>query len=215
MLTIQKPGAVKRGAALLGLFIGAQASAQELSAIGPLDPSEPITYFIADGIDGSDFRDGDQDLALWALEAWERSAGGTLNFIPGPEETALVRVYFVPAGFGQYGEMRPFLIKGRRGAAVYIRPDFSALGPEIATMASRDPLFRDTIVYLTCLHELGHAIGLSHTSNYNDIMYAFGYGGDIPGFFGRYRDRLGARDDMRGHAGIGSGDLEQLNSLYR
>ena len=58
------------------------------------------------------------------------------------------------------------------------------------TRARLDALFRDTIVYLTCLHELGHALGLAHTADFADVMYFFGFGGDITEFFGRYRRTL-------------------------
>ena len=47
-----------------------------------------------------------------------------------------------------------------------------------------------------------------------DIMYFFGFGGDIPGFFGRYRDRLRAREDIAIVSGLSSGDLQQLHALY-
>ena len=146
--------------------------------------------------------------------AWERSANGTLRLEPGPESTALLRVYWVPASFGLYGEMRPLIVDGRHGAAVFIRPDTRALGEEIAQRASEDSLFRDTVVYLTCLHELGHAFGLNHTAEFADIMYYFGFGGDIPGFFGRYRDELRARNDIADVSGLSAGDLTQLRALY-
>jgi len=179
-----------------------------------LDTEVPVTYFISEGAAGSGYRDSDQELAIWALEAWERNSNGTLRFVPGPESTALLRVYWVPPGTGQYGEMRPLLVDGRRGAEVFIRPNTDALGQEIGQRARTDSLFRDTVVYLTCLHELGHALGLSHTSNYNDIMYFFGFGGDIPGFFERYRNQLQSRQDIVNLAGLSNGDLQRLEALY-
>jgi hypothetical protein len=111
--------------------------------------------------------------------------------------------------------MRSFFdVRGRRGAAVFIRPDTAALGDEIAARARLDALFRESIVYLTCLHELGHALGLGHTANFDDVMYFFGFGGDITEFFDRYRRTLEDRDDIRGSAGLSRGDLEQLAALY-
>ena len=188
--------------------------AQELPTLGPLDEEGRVTYFIAEGAAGSDYRAADLDLAGWALQAWERSAGGALKFEPGPESTALLRVYWVPASSGQYGEMRPLSVDGRRGAEVYIRPDTNAFGGEIAQRARLDALFRDTIVYLTCLHELGHALGLRHTADFRDVMYFFGFGGDIPLFFGRYRDELHSREDIADVSGLSAGDLAQLHELY-
>src|SRR5204863_2403796 len=84
---------------------------------------------------------------------------------------AVVRLYWAESNEGQYGEMRPLIVGGRRGAAVYIRPDTDSLGEDIARRARADALLRDSIVYLTCVHELGHALGLTHTSDFRDIMY--------------------------------------------
>ena len=212
-MTRSKPVAAWACSSLF-LTYGAPIEAQESDTLSRLDTEVPVTYFIAEGVAGSGYRDSDQELAIWALEAWERSANGTLRFVPGPESTALLRVYWVPADFGQYGEMRPLLVDGRRGAAVFIRPDTDALGEEIGQRARTDPLFRDTVVYLTCLHELGHALGLGHTSNYADIMYFFGFGGDIPGFFDRYRDQLQSRRDISTVTGLSVGDLSRLEALY-
>lgn len=191
------------------------ARGQMLAPLGPLDEGGTVTYFIATPSEDAQAKPGDAELAAWALESWERAAGGALKFVRAASESdALVRVYWVPAAGGQYGEMRPLDVRGRRGAAVYIRPDTTALGPDVAAAARLDALFRDTVVYLTCLHELGHALGLAHTAEFADVMYFFGFGGDIGEFFGRYRRTLEERGDIRGSPGLSPGDLAQLESLY-
>ena len=202
--------------AVMAASLGAspRAAAQELRPLGPLDAHGTVTYFVAAGPPSSRYVDADRDLATWALADWERAAHGKLHFVPGEEATALVRIYWVEPGGGQYGETRAIDVHGRRGAAVFVRPDTDALGPDIAKLARADPLFRDTIVYLTCVHELGHAVGLRHTATFADVMYFFGFGGDIPRFFKRYRDQLGERADIPHVSGLSTGDRAQLDALY-
>jgi hypothetical protein len=171
-----------------------------------------LTYFIADGAPGSGYLPSDRELALWALEAWTRNMEGSIRLEPTPEASALVRVYWVPANGDTYGETRPIEVNGRRGGAIYVRPDVSALGPEFAARAAADRLWRETIVYLTCLHELGHALGLSHTADERDVMYYFGYGGDIVEFFARYRRQLGNRSDIQLASGLSPSDIRLLRA---
>jgi hypothetical protein len=153
----------------------------------------------------------DSELARWALAAWERAAGGALHFVPASEETALLRLYWVDGQrAGGFGEMRPVLVGERFGAEVFVNTNMELLGPEIAAQASTDRLYRDTIVYLTCVHELGHGLGLEHTDVFDDIMYSFQYGGDIPGYFARYRRRLRTRADIAKQDGLSASDVANL-----
>jgi hypothetical protein len=199
------------GIAVTGAAAGGAGQVREPQ---PLDASQPIPYFIADGTGRAGFRATDRELAAWALAAWQRSAGTALRLDAAPESTAMVRLYWANPREGQYGEMRPLIVDGRNGAAVYIRPDMDGLGPEIAQRAATDDLLRDSIVYLTCLHELGHALGLAHTASFADIMYFFGYGGDIVEYFTRYRRQLRSRADIARVSGLSAADIKRLRTLY-
>lgn len=150
----------------------------------------------------------DEELARWALEAWQRAGQGALSFTPAPEQSrARLRVYWARGRQDVYGEARPIIVDGRTGAAIHVRP-------VIALAGGTDNLLRDAIVYLTCLHETGHAIGLPHTANFKDIMYSFGYGGDIREYFMRYRQKLESREQIRRESGMSPSDQKQLRSLY-
>lgn len=137
-----------------------------------------------------------------------------LRFEAASESRALVRLYWAEPSEGEYGEMQPLIVGGQRGAAVFIRPDVQSLGPDIARRVGVDALLRDSIVYLTCLHELGHALGLDHTRDFRDIMYYFGYGGNVAEYFRRYRAQLRSRNDIAAVSGLSDADVRRIKTMY-
>jgi hypothetical protein len=146
-------------------------------------------------------------LARWALSAWQAASGGKLQFIESKDKAhALLRIVWADQTDGLYGEAVPIMVDGHRGAQLNVR---------IADGGIKDALLRDTIVYLTCLHESGHALGLPHTAAFADIMYSFQYGGDIPEYFGRYRRKLTNREDIRKFSGISDADRTRLTEVLK
>ena len=144
----------------------------------------------------------DAQLAEWALKAWEAASGGALKLEKTDRvERAHIRVRWVDGRQGLYGQALPVVVDGQRGAEVYILPEVAA---------GADALLRDAIVYLTCLHETGHALGLPHTAAFADIMYSFQYGGDIGEYFGRYRRKLATRADIAKNSGMSASDQAKL-----
>ena len=137
---------------------------------------------------------GDPDLARWSFAAWESASKGRLHFIETKDrDAAQIQVVWASSASGLYGE-----VVGK------------VMNVSIPSEELKDPLLRDTIVYLTCLHESGHALGLSHTANFDDIMYNFQYGGDIPEYFGRYRRKLSTREDIKKNPGLSASDRARI-----
>src|SRR2546425_8002219 len=185
------------------------------SSLGVLDAGEPISFFVEEGKGVPGYRDTDRDLAIMAFAAWSRESGGKLRFTESKErDRSLIRLRWISPTEGLYGETQRVEVNGKPGAVVYVMPQVSVQGEPLASRAVQDNLFRDSIVYLTCVHELGHAVGLSHTRNFEDIMYYFGYGGDIFHYFIPYRNKIPSRGGIATQSGPSLSDVDVLRDQY-
>src|SRR5262249_13773884 len=138
---------------------------------------------------------GDDNLVERAMRTWSKASDGHLTLQRTLASLdAGIRVYFNGAG-GNYGETRPHVDQ----AGLLDAADVAIA----ADVPFADPMTKQIIAYLTALHELGHAIGLEHTTNFIDIMYLFRYPDDGPRYFGNYRVKLKTADDIGGPLATG------------
>ena len=143
-----------------------------------------------------------------ACATWTRAAAGRFVIEKAPSrDAAAVRVRFARAD-GIYGEAAPRIDRATgfiASADVVIAGDIPG-----------DVLHQRIVVYLTALHELGHALGLPHTDAFDDIMYAFRHPDDGARYFGAYRSRLRTSEDIGSDRapGLSAADISALRSLY-
>jgi hypothetical protein len=150
---------------------------------------------------------GGDALVEKAMKTWTAAAAGRFTLERIGDEGAPVRVHFMSADY-RYGVTAP-----------RVNPQSDRIEKAevaVAADAGRDGLERRIIVYLTALHELGHALGLEHTDDITSIMYLFRLPGDGDRFFGTYRQRLKSAEDI-GSAiatGLSADDIATLRKLY-
>lgn len=207
-----------------GMFLLALGEALCLSGVSqvteptlvPLDASQAIPYFVEDGMGVAGYHKSDRELAKMALNAWSQASGGILKFYEVTRErNAVVNLQWVDPSGGLFGETQQVPLRGKMIATVYVMPDVAQLGEPLSKRATEDALLRDSIVYLTCVHEIGHAVGLRHTRSFEDIMYSFQFGGNLLEYFMRYRRQLQSREDIANHSGLSSNDIQFLHQLYK
>jgi hypothetical protein len=118
-----------------------------------------------------------------------------------------IRVKFGPNA-GKYGEALPFV---DRRSGFIVEADVHVLAD-----SPGDALQKQLVVYLTALHEIGHALGLPHTDDFDAIMYRFRDSTDAARFFLRYRRTIHSAEDIGGEgaSGLFPADLSALKSRY-
>jgi len=143
-----------------------------------------------------------------AMKSWTDAAAGRviLETASRPDD-ADVHVRFL-SGDGIYGETMPH-VDARTGMIVDAEVIINRDAPD-------DPLLERVVVYLTALHELGHALGLEHTDDFRTIMYRFRRPDDGARYFGAYRRTVRSPDEVGSVSatGLAPADVTALRLLY-
>lgn len=144
-----------------------------------------------------------------ALKNWSDASRGQLTLVRAATRAdGAIRIVFL-AGDGIYGEAAP---RVDSATGFIARADIA-----INSAVPNDTLDAAIVVYLTALHELGHAIGLPHSDTFAAIMYRFRHPDDGERYFGAYRKKLRAIDDIGSPAatGLDAEDISVLRQLYK
>lgn len=200
---VVRPAAV---AVCVALLLPAARLASQVP--GGVPPHWPPKAVVAVYIDPAHAPLGGERLVGRALEVWTTAAQGRVELRRvTSREAAAVLVRFA-SNETDFGETLP-LADSRTG--LLVRAEVT-----LANDLRGDRLSQQVALYLTALHEIGHALGLAHQPDFASIMYRFRSPADGERFFNRYRVKLKSADAIGTPAatGLADGDIQALQALY-
>jgi len=171
-------------------------------------PHWPAGARVAVWIDASRAPAGAAMLVERAMRSWTDASDGRLTLVRAKtRDEAAIRVFFVQSDTN-YGEAAP-RVDPNTGFIARADVAINAAVPD-------DPMTGRIIVYLTALHELGHALGLAHSDTFSAIMYRFRRADDGTRYFGAYRRKVRSPDEigLPAATGLNPEDVSALRSLY-
>jgi hypothetical protein len=154
---------------------------------------------------------GGDALVQRAMQTWVDASAGRLTFArERRQQDATLRVRFVTYGDGLYGGTAPHV--DPRTGSIASADVMISRGDDVAA----SPVDRSVTIYLTALHELGHALGLQHTDDFSTIMYRFRQPNESKRYFSTYRALLRSADDIGSASatGLSPKDVDTLRELY-
>jgi hypothetical protein len=132
-----------------------------------INPGQPLRVYVGGGSSG--YRDSYRKLFIAAMDEWSAASGGKIRFVQvsAPEGADIVATWDASQASapGEAGNTKTRMILGDDGER-YIASATVSIMP---TLNGRP--YSDEEMHKIALHELGHALGLRHSSSPGDIMY--------------------------------------------
>ncbi len=188
----------------LVLYIAALVTPAASQIHGRWAPGARIAVFVGPSKDRGD----DPELVERALRVWTETAEGQLTLARTKDERAArIRIRFAD-GDRLLGEASPV---NDRLTGFITQADIA-----IASNLLGDRLEQRIVIYLTAMHELGHALGLRHSPDFSDLMFLFRRPEDPERYFGAFRARLKSDRDIgsKQATGLSPNDLAAFRALY-